>query len=313
MSVESHQAQRERTLELLREVRRIEMQTSRLVSQHLAGSYQSTFKGQGIAFAEVRAYEPGDDVRAIDWNVTARTGEPHIKLFTEERELTVILLVDMSASLDFGSRDYDKRHLVARLAATFAFSAITNNDRVGLIGFTDRVEVFVPPRSGRKHVLAVIQQVLSHVPEHRGTSPTAALEYLSRLHRGHSVAILISDFVDVGVEDDDARRFEHALKVVKRRHDVIPIRVEDPVELELPALGLVAVEDLEWMGIEGDALVDLGTGAARRYRAQVDQERTRFERLMRKLSLTTIDVRCGEDWQAPLVAYFARRNRRARS
>jgi uncharacterized protein (DUF58 family) len=159
------------------------------------------FKGQGIAFSEVRAYEPGDDVRTIDWNVTARTGTPHVKLFTEERELTVMLVVDMSASLDFGSRDYDKRHLVARLAATFAFSAIQNNDRVGLVGYTDRVEVFVPPRSGRKHVLSVIQRVLTHVPEHRGTSPTAALEYLARLHKGHSVAILISDFVDA-VEAD---------------------------------------------------------------------------------------------------------------
>ena len=158
---------RERTAELLREIRRNEIQSSRLVTQHLAGSYQSVFRGQGIAFAEVRAYEPGDEVRAIDWNVTARTGVPHVKLFTEERELTVMLLVDMSASLDLGSREHDKRHLVARLAATFAVSAVQNNDRVGLIGFTDRVEVFVPPRSGRKHVLSVIQRVLSHVPEHR--------------------------------------------------------------------------------------------------------------------------------------------------
>jgi uncharacterized protein (DUF58 family) len=147
----SSEEARERTTELLREVRRIEIQTSRLVDQHLSGSYQSMFKGQGVAFSEVRAYEPGDDVRSIDWNVTARTGEPHVKLFTEERELTVMLIVDMSASLDFGTCDADKRHLVAKLVATFAFSAIRNNDRVGLIGYTDGVEVFVPPRSGRKH------------------------------------------------------------------------------------------------------------------------------------------------------------------
>ena len=303
---------RARTTELLREVRRIEIQTSRLVQQHLAGSYQSVFKGQGIAFSEVRAYEPGDDVRTIDWNVTARTGEPHVKLFTEERELTVMLVVDMSASLDLGSRDYDKRHLVARLAATFAFSAIQNNDRVGLVGFTDRVEVFVPPRSGRKHVLAVIQRVLTHAPEHRGTSPTAALEYLARLHKGHSVAILISDFVDA-LEADTYQRFEHALKVARRRHDVIPIRVEDPVELELPALGLVAVEDLELLELGGDHFVDLGTGAAARYRDQVARERLQFDRLMRKLSLPTVSIRCGDDWQAPLVAFFARRNRRLRT
>ena len=297
---------------LLREIRRIEIQTSRLVNQHLAGSYQSVFKGQGIAFSEVRAYEPGDDVRTIDWNVTARTGAPHVKLFTEERELTVMLVVDMSASLDLGSREYDKRHLVARLAATFAFSAISNNDRVGLIGFSDRVEVFVPPRSGRKHVLSVIQRVLTHEPQHRGTSPTAALEYLVRLHRGHSVAILISDFVDAIEGGENGARFEHALKVARRRHDVIPIRVEDPVELALPPLGLVAVEDLELLELGGDTVVDLGPRTAERYRRQVGEERLRFDRLMRKLSLPTVSIRCGEDWQQPLVAYFARRNRRLR-
>jgi uncharacterized protein (DUF58 family) len=310
---------RERTAALLREIRRIEIQSSRLVTQHLAGSYQSVFRGQGIAFAEVRAYEPGDDVRAIDWNVTARTGVPHVKLFTEERELTVMLLVDMSASLDLGSREHDKRHIVARLAATFAFSAVQNNDRVGLIGFTDRVEVFVPPRSGRKHVLSVIQRVLSHVPEHRGTSPAVALEYLSRLHKGHGVAIVVSDFVDAlgdasqGGSTDEEKRLEHALKVAKRRHDVIPIRVEDPLELELPALGLLAVEDLELLDLGGDAVIDLSVGRSERYRREVQAERRRIDRLMRKLSLPMMSIRCGDDWQKPLVAFFARRNRRLRA
>lgn len=308
------QEARERTTELLREIRRIEIQTSRLVTQHLSGSYQSAFRGQGIAFSEVRAYEPGDDVRAIDWNVTARTGEPHIKLFTEERELTVMLLVDMSASLDLGSCQHDKRHLVARLAATFAFSAISNNDRVGLIGFTDRVEVFVPPRSGRKHVLSVIQRVLSHSPEHRGTSPAAALEYMARLHKGHGVAIVVSDFVEALGEagTDEERRLEHALKVARRRHDVIPIRVEDPLEIELPALGLLTVEDLELLELGGDHVVDLSAGQARKYRSEVAQERLRIERMMRKLSLPMMSIRCGQDWQKPLVAFFARRNRRMR-
>ncbi len=311
---EAEQA-RARTTELLREIRRIEIQTSRLVTQHLAGSYQSVFRGQGIAFAEVRAYEPGDDVRTIDWNVTARTGEPHVKLFTEERELTVMLVIDMSASLDLGSCEHDKRHLVARLAATFAFSAIQNNDRVGLIGFTDRVEVFVPPRSGRKHVLAVIQRVLSHVPQGRGTSPAAALEYMARLHKGHGVAILVSDFIDALGDGDpeQERRLEHALKVAKRRHDVIPIRVEDPLEIELPALGLLAVEDLELLDLAGDHVVDLGAGPARRYKDEVEQERRRIDKMMRKLSLPMMSVRCGEDWQKPLVGFFARRNRRLRA
>jgi uncharacterized protein (DUF58 family) len=293
---------RRRTMELLREIRRIEIQTSRLVEQHLAGSYHSVFKGTGIAFDEVRAYEPGD------WNVTARTGAPHIKLFAEERELTVMLVVDMSASLDLGSRDYDKRQLVARLVATFAFSAISNNDRVGLIGFTDRVEVFVPPRKGRKHVLAVVQRVLTHAPQRRGTRPSAGLEYLARIAKGHAVAVLISDFVDAG---GDAR-FEHAVELVRRRHDVIPIRVEDPIELALPPLGIVAVEDLELLDEGGDWVVDLGRGAAERYRAHVEGERLQFEKFMRKLALATVNVRCGSDWQQPLVAYFAKRNRRTR-
>jgi uncharacterized protein (DUF58 family) len=310
----SQQEAKARTTELLREIRRIEIQTSRLVEQHIAGSYQSVFKGQGIAFSEVRAYEPGDDVRTIDWNVTARTGAPHVKLFTEERELTVMLLIDMSASLDLGSRDYDKRQLVARLAATFAFSAISNNDRVGLLGFTDKVEVFVPPRSGRKHVLSVVQQVLTHEPQSRRTRPSAALESLARIAKGHTVAVLVSDFVDA-VDEHGASwdpRFEHALKIARRRHEIIPIRVEDPIELALPPLGLVSVEDLELLELGDDTVVDLGAAAAKRYAAQVARERGAFERLMRKLSLATVDVRCGEDWQRPLVAYFTGRNRRMR-
>ena len=307
---------RERTMELLREIRRIEIQTSRLVNQHLAGSYQSVFKGQGVAFSEVRAYTPGDDVRTIDWNVTARTGEPHVKLFTEEREVTVMLVVDMSASLDLGSRDHDKRALVARLAATFAFSAIRNNDRVGLIGFTDQVEVFVPPRSGRKHVLAVVQRVLTHEPIHRGTRASAGLEYLARLHKGHAVAILISDFVDAlpleAARADEAAAFERALKLARRRHDVVAIRVEDPLELELPPLGIVALEDLELLGLGGDAFIDLTRGRADRYRKSVGEERLRLERLMNKLRLEMMSIRCGDNWQQPLVSFFARRARRMR-
>jgi uncharacterized protein (DUF58 family) len=315
-----------RTTELLREIRRIEIQTSRLVNQHLSGSYQSVFKGQGIAFSEVRAYTPGDDVRAIDWNVTARTGEPHVKLFTEERELTVMLLVDMSSSLELGTCDYDKRGLVARLAATFAFSAIFNNDRVGLIGFTDRVEVFVPPRSGRKHVLAVISRVLTHEPEHRGTRAAAGLEYLARLPHRHSVAILISDFVDVVGSSRKRRRgvtkkkrrasetdpFERALKITRRRHDLIPIRVEDPLELELPPLGLVALEDLELLELGGEHFIDLNPRRVARYRKRVAREREHFESLMRKLRVEHLDIRCGENWQQPLVQFFSRRARRMR-
>jgi uncharacterized protein (DUF58 family) len=300
---------------LLREVRRIEIQTSRLVDQHLSGSYQALFKGRGVAFSEVRAYEPGDDVRTIDWNVTARTGEAHVKLFTEERELTVMLLVDMSASLDLGSTSANKRNLVARLAATFAFSAIRNNDRVGLIGFSDRVEVFVPPRSGRKHVLAVVQKILTHRPSSRRTDLRVGLETMAQLGRHHSVVILISDFIG---EHDPA--FERALKLVRRRNDVIPVRVEDPIELELPALGLLAVEDLELLEQGGVQLIDMGgwfggrrgSRRARRYREQVAREREAFDKLMKRLQLETMSIRCGENWEKPLVRFFERRARRMR-
>jgi uncharacterized protein (DUF58 family) len=307
---QSAEQAREATTALLREVRRIEIQTSRLVDQHLAGSYQSLFKGRGVAFSEVRAYEPGDDVRTIDWNVTARTGEPHVKLFTEERELTVMLLVDMSASLDFGSTEADKRNLVARLAATFAFSAIRNNDRVGLIGFTDQVEVFVPPRSGRKHVLAVVQHILTHRPRSRETDLSVALETMARLGRRNAVVILISDFIDAGAASET--RFERALKLVRRRNDVIPVRVEDPLELALPDLGLVSIEDLELLELGGIRVVDLGGRRAKRYREQVAREREAFDKLMNRLRLETMTIRCGESWEKPLVGFFARRARRMR-
>jgi uncharacterized protein (DUF58 family) len=309
------EAARAQTTELLREIRRIEIQTSRLVNQHLAGSYQSVFKGQGVAFSEVRAYTPGDDVRAIDWNVTARTGEPHIKLFTEEREVTVMLVVDMSGSLDLGSRGHDKRRLVARLAATFAFSAIRNNDRVGLIGFTDQVEVFVPPRSGRKHVLAVVQRVLTHEPRRRGTRVAAGLEYLAKLAHGHAVAVLISDFVDAlpseAARAEEAAGLERALKLARRRHELVAIRVEDPLELELPALGLVTLEDLEMLGLSGE-VIDLSPRRAERLRRAVGEERLRLERLLQKLRIEMMSVRCGDRWQEPLVSFFARRSRRMR-
>jgi uncharacterized protein (DUF58 family) len=304
---------------LLREVRRIEIQTSRLVDQHLSGSYQALFKGRGVAFSEVRAYEPGDDVRTIDWNVTARTGEAHVKLFTEERELTVMLLVDMSASLDLGSTNANKRNLVARLAATFAFSAIRNNDRVGLIGFSDRVEVFVPPRTGRKHVLAVVQKILTHRPSSRRTDLRVGLETMAQLGRHHSVVILISDFIE-GMAGEHGPAFERALKLVRRRNDVIPVRVEDPIELELPALGLLAVEDLELLEAGGMQLIDMGgwlsgrrgSRRARRFREQVAREREAFDKLMHRLQLETMSIRCGENWEKPLVRFFERRARRMR-
>lgn len=327
------------TTELLREVRLVELQTARLVDQHLAGSYQSIFKGRGIAFSEVRAYEPGDDVRTIDWNVTARTGEPHVKQFSEERQLTVLLVVDMSRSLDFGSRDRDKRSLVARLAATFAFSASRSGDRIGLLGFTDEVEVMVPPRSGRKHVLSVISRLLSHETRSIGTRPEVALEQVARFLRGHAIVVVISDFIAEGVwmehlvaggavrgggatkpAGQDATRtslagksrLERAFELVRRRHDVIPIRVEDPLEVALPPLGIVDVEDLELGWPRGALRVDLSARRVRRYAEAVERERRRFDDMLARMRIEGATVRCGEPWQDPLVRFFARRARRMR-
>jgi uncharacterized protein (DUF58 family) len=235
-----------------------------------------------------------------------------VKKFVEERDQTVMFVVDASHSLDFGTVRRMKGEIAAEIAAVLAFSAIRNNDKVGLIGFTDRVEVFVPPRSGRKHVLAVVQRVLTHEPEHRGTRPAAALEYFARLGRSHSVVALISDFVEDHAAGGDEAAFERALKLVRRRNEIIPVRVEDPIELELPPLGLVAVEDLELLGLGGDRFVDLTRARAQRYRDTVAAERERFDKLMRRLRLETASIRCGESWQQPLVRFFERRARRMR-
>src|SRR5262245_61357316 len=208
--------------ELFKKIRKIEIYTSKLVNQQLAGQYQSVFKGRGIAFSEVRQYQVGDDVRLIDWNVSARMNEPYVKLFVEEREMTVMLLVDMSASGRFGSLAQTKRDVAAEVAALVAFSAIKNNDRVGLIIFTDQVERFVPPKKGKKHVLRVISEILTFRPASRRTDLRVGLEVLGKVARRRSVAFLVSDFLADG--------YAHVLSVASRRHDVIPVVIEDPME-----------------------------------------------------------------------------------
>src|SRR5215475_8593428 len=223
--------------EQLKTVRKIQIRTSHLVTDLFAGQYQSVFKGRGMEFAEVRLYQPGDDVRTIDWNVTARTGTPHVKRFTEERELTVMLLVDASASTQFGTVKQLKSELAAELAALFAFSAITNNDKVGLVMFSDRVELALPPKKGNRHVLRVIREILSLKPAGRGTDIPAALEHLGLVTKRRCVVFLISDFLTPG--------WRRALRVASRRHDVVAVVLEDPREAELPAVGLVELEAAE--------------------------------------------------------------------
>lgn len=288
--------------ELVRKLRVIEIHTSKLATEQLAGSYHSVFKGRGISFSEVRQYQPGDDVRFIDWNVTARMNEAYVKLFTEEREMTVMLLVDLSASERYGSRNQSKAEIVAEVAALFAFSAIKNNDRVGLVLFTDRVERVVPPKKGQKHVMRVIAEILAFRPTGRGTNLREALEVLGSVCRRRSVALLISDFADHG--------YEHALRVSAARHDLIPVSVVDPHEEELPDVGLAMVEDLE----SGEVVeVDTSDPAVRdAYRARLAKERVAREALFRRLSVDPVTVRTDRPYVPPLMDFFRRRKSRLR-
>lgn len=286
--------------ELIKKLRKIEIHTSRLANDQLAGSYHSIFKGRGMAFREVRQYQPGDDVRFIDWNVSARMGDAYVKLFTEEREMTVMLLVDLSASQRFGTSDRRKVELVAELAALLAFSAIKNNDRVGLILFTDQVERFVPPKKGRGHVMRVVTEILNAKPAGRGTDLRPALDLLGGVSRRRSVAFLISDFITGG--------FERPLRVAARRHDLIPITVTDPREEELADVGIALLEDLE----TGEELeVDTGDPAVRRWFAhRVARERAEREQLFQRLQMDQVTIRADRDYVRPISELFRRRRRR---
>ncbi len=285
--------------ELLKKIRKIEIYTARLVNNQLAGQYHSVFKGLGIAFAEVRQYFPGDDIRAIDWNVSARMNEPYVKVFTEERDRTVNLLIDMSASGAFGTRSLAKREVAAEVAAMIAFSAIKNNDRVGLIVFTDSVELYVPPKKGKKHVLRVIREILSFQPGSRRTDVSSALEYLNKVTRRKSVAFVISDFLAGG--------WEQPIRIANRRHDVIPVVITDPMEEQLPKLGTVLFEDVE----SGD-LVEFDTSGpeARDYAAYVAYLRGLRETSLRRLKVDFVNVRTDLPYVDALVRFFHARARR---
>ncbi|HPS52060.1 MAG TPA: DUF58 domain-containing protein [Phycisphaerae bacterium] len=285
------------TSELLKKVRRIEIYTSHIVDDILSGQYHSAFKGRGMEFEEVRPYAIGDDVRTIDWNVTARHNQPFVKLFREERELTVTLLVDLSASQGFGSGEQLKHELVAEVGATLAFSAIKNNDKVALIGFTDEIEKAVPARKGTRHVLRVIRELLGCEPKGVKTSIARALEHLSRVQKRRSVVFLISDFLDSG--------YEKALRVARRRHDIVPIVVSDPREDELPNVGLIELRDEE---TGQHVLVDTSRGRNRRQYAQLVTQRNKTrDDLFRRLNMEAIYLKTGQDFIDPLKAFFHKR------
>jgi uncharacterized protein (DUF58 family) len=288
------------TREQLKAVRKIQIRTSHLVTDLFAGQYHSVFKGRGMEFAEVRQYLPGDEVRTIDWNVTARTGVPHVKRYTEERELTVMLLVDASGSTRFGSVRQFKQELAAELAALFAFSAITNNDKVGLVIFTDRIELALPPRKGKRHVLRVIREILNHRAAGQGTDIPLALDHLNRVTRRRTVAFLLSDFMAAGMR--------RPLRVANRRHDLIAVVLEDPREMELPNVGLLSCEDPE----SGETVVVDTSDARTRETFRRARERARSERdrTLRSLDVDTVNVRTDVHYAKALLRFFRERERR---
>ncbi len=286
--------------DLIKRIRKLEITTRKVVSDMLAGQYQSVFKGRGMAFSEVRQYMPGDEVRTIDWNVTARMNDAYVKVFTEERELTVMLVVDVSASKDFGSGSASKSEVAAEVAAQVAFSAIANNDRVGLILFSDRVEKIVPPRKGKKHVMRVISDILSFKPVGKGTSLAAGLTCLSQICKRKAVTFLVSDFL--------APDFEKPLKLVARKHDLVPVVISDPLEAQFPSLGLVDLEDAEtgqrWV-------IDTSDPRVRGKFAKAMQKRREDRtKLFRRLQLDHVELSAGQDHGAALQRFFKARARR---
>lgn len=286
--------------ELIKRLRRLEIRTRKVVSDMLAGQYQSVFKGRGMAFSEVRPYQPGDEIRFIDWNVTARMSEPFVKVFTEERELTVMLLVDVSGSKEFGSGARTKAEIAAEVAAQVAFSATANNDRVGLILFSDRVELTVPPRKGRKHVMRLITEILSCKPAGKGTDLSAPLTWLSRVVPRKAVVFLVSDFL--------AQGYDRELKLVGRKHDLVPVVLRDPLEDAFPALGLVQLEDPETGEV---LLVDSSDPFVRaRYDAAVESERKARLELFRRLELDHVELRADDGYAQALHRFFEQRARR---
>src|SRR5882672_4259899 len=291
---------RQTPAEILKKIRALEIKTKGLVQSVFAGDYHSVFKGRGMNFEDVREYQPGDEIRAIDWNVTARLGTAFVKKFTEERELTVMLIVDVSASGNFGSAAQSKRELAAEVACLLAFSAIRNNDKVGLILFTDRVELFIPPKKGRSHTLRIIREILFFEPAGRGTAPALALDYLNKVVTRRAVVFFISDF--------QAPDFSHTLAVSGRRHDFIAIHIHDERERILPNIGIITLEDAE----TGDQIeintADRTTRA--RFSGLVDERDQELTRVLRRNNIDAIALQTGKDYLPQLRSFFKQRGRR---
>ena len=290
----------ESTADILKKIRTLEIKTRGLVETAFAGDYHSVFKGRGMNFEDVREYQPGDEIRAIDWNVTARLGTAFIKKFTEERELTVMLIVDVSASGNFGSRTQSKRELAAEVACLLAFSAIRNNDKVGLLLFTDRVELFIPPKKGRSHTLRLIREILFFEPEGRGTEPALALDYLNKIVTRRAVVFFISDF--------QASDFSQALAVSARRHDFIAIHIHDEREKVFPNIGIITLEDAETGEQIEINTADRATRAG--FSDLVDRQERELSRMLRRNHIDAIGLRTGDDYLPALRSFFKQRERR---
>ena len=287
------------TSELLSQVRKIEIKTRGLSNNIFAGEYHSAFKGRGMAFSEVREYQYGDDVRDIDWNVTARFDKPYVKVYEEERELTVILLVDVSGSLDFGTISQTKRQVVTEIAATLAFSAIQNNDKIGVIFFSDKVEKFIPPKKGRKHILLMIRELLNFQPESNKTDIGQAVEFMTNAIKKRCTVFLLSDFYN-------AKDFQQELTIANRRHDVVAIQVYDQRMTELPNVGLIRLADAE----TGEELwLDTASSAVRRaHREWWVQHQGRLNTMLTKSNVDNVSVRTDEDYVKSLMNLFRRRS-----
>ena len=306
--------------EILKKIRQIELRTNRLVTETLGGQYHSVFKGQGMNFEEVREYQPGDEVRAIDWNVTARMNHPFVKKFVEERELTLMLVVDVSGSGLFGSGAQSKRELAAEVASVLAFSAIRNNDKVGVILFSEEVEKYIPPKKGRRHVLRVIREILFHEPKKRGTNLNSALEFLNRVTRHRAIAVVVSDFIGTPSQNAKAKKKDSflsetliqgafvSLRSTNKRHDVIAIQVVDRYELELPALGRLVFKDAE----TGE-VVEINTNELRKLKAFAERQsknQTELLRMLRSANIDAIQLRTDQEYGPALGRFFETREKR---
>jgi uncharacterized protein (DUF58 family) len=288
------------TREILRKVRQIEIKTRGMVNQIFSGEYHSVFKGRGMEFSEVREYQFGDDIRTIDWNVSARFNHPFVKIFEEERELTVMLVVDLSSSGNFGSASFMKNEIAAEICAVLAFSAIKNNDKVGLILFTDKIEKFVPPKKGRAHILRIIRELISFEPTGSGTNIREALEYFNHVNKKRTIAFLISDFIDEG--------YDKILRIISRKHDVIAVEISDPREEELPAIGLIKLRDAE---TGEERWVDTGnTGVRTRFREYWAKRRADRQSLFLRSKVDAIPVRVDRPYIKPIVDFFRLREHR---